>query len=258
MPALAEIVEQSVVEAVLARDDSLVIRRPDWVQVVTPGVPTPIFNKVVRSVVREGEDADAAVAQALALYAEHSLPVVWWLFPSARPLDIARRLEAHGMTAQNVGLGLLGAVDAVDAVAPPVPDDVRVERVTPATLDVYDAMACAGWGQHHDPLRDYVERVVRGEREDHEYVVAFCRGEPAGAAGTRFTRESGYLVSAAVRPELRGRGVYRAMIAHRLARIRERGLAWATMVANPDTSAPVCKRLGFEVACEVRVLGRGL
>jgi predicted GNAT superfamily acetyltransferase len=55
---------------------------------------------------------------------------------------------------------------------------------------------------------------------------------------------------------VRGRGVFRTLIAHRLASARAAGMGAATIQAFADTSAPICTRLGFESLGELRLYVR--
>lgn len=55
----------------------------------------------------------------------------------------------------------------------------------------------------------------------------------------------GYLVGGLVAPEVRGRGIYRALVAARLAFLRERGMPLAITHARDATSAPMLEHLGF-------------
>ena len=53
----------------------------------------------------------------------------------------------------------------------------------------------------------------------------------------------------AVMPSHRGRGVYRALVARRLADARRDGAEAAVIQAVRSTSAPICVGLGFEEVC---------
>ena len=63
---------------------------------------------------------------------------------------------------------------------------------------------------------------------------------------------SGYLLGSSVVPEFRGRGVYRALVAARVAALREMRRPLVTIHALSHSSAPICTRLGFESVCELR------
>ena len=83
--------------------------------------------------------------------------------------------------------------------------------------------------------------------------MAWLDGEAVGTGILRFPAGSGYLMGSSVRPEARGRGVYRALIGGRLQRLRDRGISYATVVADESTSAPICARLGFAPVCVLKI-----
>jgi predicted acetyltransferase len=58
-----------------------------------------------------------------------------------------------------------------------------------------------------------------------------------------------------VDPRFRGKGVYRGLVARRLEVLRERGIPLVTIQAIADTSAPICKKLGFETVCQLAMYG---
>jgi GNAT superfamily N-acetyltransferase len=78
-------------------------------------------------------------------------------------------------------------------------------------------------------------------------VLALLDGDPVGAAG--FTVADGVLRlwGGAVREEARGRGVYRSLLAARLARGVEGAARMALVKGRVQTSAPILRRVGFEV-----------
>jgi GNAT superfamily N-acetyltransferase len=59
------------------------------------------------------------------------------------------------------------------------------------------------------------------------------------------------MIGAATLPPARGRGVYGALLRHRLARVREQGASAAVIQADAATSAPICRRAGFMELCRL-------
>jgi len=81
---------------------------------------------------------------------------------------------------------------------------------------------------------------------NHRHILATVDGEPAGSASISLYPPSGATINGgAVRPKFRGRGVYRAMVAARLAMAREAGVS-GLAVWGGHMSAPILARLGFE------------
>ncbi len=61
-----------------------------------------------------------------------------------------------------------------------------------------------------------------------------------------------YFYGGSTRPEFRGKGAYRGLVAHRLKLLAARAIPRAFVLARKATSAPICRKLGFKVACECR------
>jgi GNAT superfamily N-acetyltransferase len=72
--------------------------------------------------------------------------------------------------------------------------------------------------------------------------------------GQSYTTRDGVLllVGAATLPHARNRGVYRALVRHRLAQARAEHACAAIIQANPESSAPICARMGFVELCRLR------
>lgn len=67
-----------------------------------------------------------------------------------------------------------------------------------------------------------------------------------GTAWLSLREDYAYLLGTQVFEAARGRGAYRALVAARLAFLRERGIDVAVTHAREATSAPMLEHLGFE------------
>ena len=74
--------------------------------------------------------------------------------------------------------------------------------------------------------------------------LAFA-GQGAGGPGAEF--------GVSVLPHARGRGLYRALLQHRLQQAHRAGQAAAVIQANDETSGPICRRVGFGDRGRVRL-----
>jgi predicted GNAT superfamily acetyltransferase len=63
-----------------------------------------------------------------------------------------------------------------------------------------------------------------------------------------------FLIGGAVARWARGRGLYRALVRARWDDAVARGTPTLVTQANPATSSPILRRLGFEQVCEIRRL----
>lgn len=231
--------------------DAVVVDRPDWFQVTTPSSRQRHRNGVYRAVL-DPDDADARIAEVVAGYRARGAGARWIVGPSCRPLDLADRLVRHGFRPD-------GDADAMvadlDALAIPVPDDVQVEPIGPDGLDDYLDAMMRGWSQPPAAraafAADLRETWTSGEPKPACFL-ARIGGHPAGTAAARFVGDVVVLQGASVVPDLRGRGVFRALLQRRIAEARGRGARRALVFAHTETSAPILARLGFSRVARFR------
>jgi hypothetical protein len=121
------------------RDDTRIIDRPDWYQVVTPSVRT-YLNEVLLSQV-EPEDAERIIDDTLATYREHGARMRWNVGPSTQPADFGERLERRGF--QAVPLRAMG-IDTATAVEIP-PGSIGVEEIDREGLHGFVIAMLRGW-----------------------------------------------------------------------------------------------------------------
>ena len=99
-PAITSAIETSVqaewVSLGRGAPDGEVHESPEATRVVT-GIPHPLCNNVTKFQFGPGE-ADTQIEATLAYFSSRKAPMSWWLGPSARPADLGKRLEAHGVT----------------------------------------------------------------------------------------------------------------------------------------------------------------
>jgi N-acetylglutamate synthase-like GNAT family acetyltransferase len=84
--------------------------------------------------------------------------------------------------------------------------------------------------------------------------IAYLDARPAGCAALVTSNRGVLLMGGSVAPWARGRGVYRALVRARWDFAVERGLPALVTHANPKTSYPILRRLGFKEVCELHRL----
>jgi GNAT superfamily N-acetyltransferase len=140
---------------------------------------------------------------------------------------------------------LIGRADAV-ASEPRLPDGVAIREVRERSDFARIAkLEESVWGEDHGWLDDLAEereadpaglRIFVAEAGD----LAVCAGWMRFPSGTEFVTFWG----GATLPEWRGRGIYRALVAHRAQLAAERGRRYIEVDASDD-SRPILERLGF-------------
>ncbi|MFI9628584.1 GNAT family N-acetyltransferase [Streptomyces sp. NPDC052042] len=191
--------------------------------------------------------ADAAIAAQVAHCAASGYDEFEWkLYAHDRPADLAERLLAAGFEAEDPETLMVAPVaDLPTAVE--LPEGVRLRPVRDA--DDVELMVRAhgrAFGSDGAQLR---HRVLAGLAEGPDRfaaVLAMAGDEPVSAARMEMypdTRFAG-LWGGGTAPQWRGRGIYRALVAHRARIAAERGYDLLQVDASTQ-SRPILERLGF-------------
>jgi GNAT superfamily N-acetyltransferase len=223
--------------------DMRVIERPGWKQLVTPSFAHGGFNEVAYARLDEA-DADRVIAETIEQYLQAGIAFRWTVAPDSAPADLAARLARAGLTA-TASAGMARAT-MPPLAAPPL---VEVSAVDAHTVDAFTHVMATGWGSDPRPLATAHAAILAEGGRRHRLFLASVDGEPAGAASYVAFSRAAYLLGAVVLEPFRRRGVYRALVAARLAEARARGIDLATTNARLDTSAPLLAKLGFVEIC---------
>ena len=194
----------------------------------------------------EGDALDDLIQRQVDAFAERSERFEWKLHGHDRPPDLADRLRAAGFTAEELETVVIARIADV-AAEPVLPEGVRLREVTERPdLERIVRMEEKVWGTEHAWFPDMVESEREAEPGSIRVVVAEAGGEVVCAAWIRFVTgtEFATLWGGATLPEWRGKGIYRATVAHRANLAQERGFRYLEVDASDD-SRPILERLGF-------------
>jgi GNAT superfamily N-acetyltransferase len=193
----------------------------------------------------DGGELDELIARQVRIFAERGEPFEWKLHGHDRPADLPERLRAAGLVPEDMETVLIAPVSALGLEAS-VPDGVIVREVSELTdLWRIAKMEEAVWEQDHGWIDDLATeraadpdglRIFVAEAGD----VVVCAGWIRFPSGTEFAT----LWGGATLPAWRGRGIYRALVAHRAKLAAERGRRYIEVDASDD-SRPILERLGF-------------
>jgi acetyltransferase (GNAT) family protein len=211
----------------------------------------------VSSVSIEANEVEQLVHQVRRL--ARSRNYVWWIGPSSHPSDLPDRLQALGFTEPRDRVGMLHAVALTDEPRAN-PPEISVTRI--ATFEDWVAAREVQWGAFDTP-QDRREAARARLREDFEESIAMqvpvaflarLDGRPAGTAMAVPSARGVYLIAGAVATWARGRGLYRALVRARWDFAVARGTPALVTQADPASSYPILKRVGFEDVCTIRRL----
>ncbi|WP_432989110.1 GNAT family N-acetyltransferase [Dactylosporangium sp. CA-233914] len=220
--------------------------KPSWdgpvLRVATPARGI-VFARHLDAV--PGDELDALVGRTIEFFADQGLPFEWKTYGHDRP-DLPGRLAATGFAPGPEETVVIGpAADLVDAGVAPggirirattAPDDLR--RIADLQSEVWNA----DWSWLADDLAD---RIASGP-DNIVVLVAEAGSTIVSTAwlvilpGTEFAS----LWGGSTLLGLRGRGIYRALVAQRARIAVQRGIRYLWVDASAD-SGPILRRLGL-------------
>jgi hypothetical protein len=183
----------------------------------------------------------------------------WWIGPSAQPTDLHERLLELGFREPADRVGTLNAV-ALTREPGPMPGGVSVRRVE--TFEDFVAAREVQWDAFETPeeRRELDRPRFREDFEESMRIgvpvvfLAELDGRPAATAMSIPSERGVLLIAGSTAVWARGRGLYRGLVRARWDDAVARGTPGLVVMANPETSYPILKRLGFEDVCTVRRL----
>jgi GNAT superfamily N-acetyltransferase len=204
------------------------------------------WNGVVWSALDE-TDADLAIAEQIAYFSGPGHEFEWKLYGHDRPVDLGQRLRAAGFVPEPEETLMIAEVADLDLDAEP-PEGIRFAPVTDAAgVDLVAEAHEKAFGTDGSRMREQLLARLTREPDTVVATVALAGDVPVSAArmelvpGTRFAG----LWGGGTAGPWRGRGIYRALVAHRARAALDRGYRYLQVDAS-DQSRPILERLGFE------------
>ncbi|TDC79707.1 GNAT family N-acetyltransferase [Streptomyces hainanensis] len=192
--------------------------------------------------------ADAAIAAQVRYFGTLGRGFEWKAYAHDRPGDLGRRLRSAGFTAEPEEAVMVARIqDLPTDVA--LPEGVRLHPVTdPAGVDLVVDVHEQAFGTSGAGLRQRLLTQLARRAGTVSAVVAMAGDLPVCSARMELNPATEFagLWGGGTVAAWRGRGIYRAVVAHR-ARIAA-GLGYRYLqVDASDQSRPILRRLGFAV-----------
>ncbi|MEV4415547.1 GNAT family N-acetyltransferase [Catellatospora sp. NPDC049609] len=195
-----------------------------------------------------GPELDALIARQRDFYAARGQEVEWKLRGHDLPADLPDRLVAAGFVPEELEAVVIGLAEPL-AKPPVLPDGVTLREVTErADLERIAAMEEAVWHADRSHLVYGLAREIAADPEGITIVVAEAGDLVVSAGWVRYEKGTEFagLWGGSTLEQWRGKGIYKALVAHRAIRAVARGKRYLQVDASPD-SRPILERLGMVV-----------
>lgn len=226
-----------------------VVIEDNWIQVTTPTAPVAHLNGVFKCSLRE-QEAEDRIKNTIEHYKNLKLPFQFKISPSSKPLNLSAILSHYKMQSSETLYGLYADPHSIKI---PYNPDVEIKMLDLSTLEDWLIVQASAWGtppQGIEYLRRQITEAIESKTKKGLSFIAYFDNKPVASAGVRMFNQYALLAGAAVNPERRGLGIYRALLAYRLELIKKENLP-AIIHCLESTSAPICLKLGFEKICEI-------
>jgi GNAT superfamily N-acetyltransferase len=219
-------------------------------------IPKPLTN-LVGAAAPNVTLPDASIDAVFDEFSRRNLPFSWLLGPHS-PRGMGQRLERRGLNSFQRLSGLASC-----ELGPTRPNSTNA-RIREARFDEQQSFAdvlLATFELEPEVVTFFQQTYWFGSTLRARNYLAFLDGqrEPVAVASSVYDPHAPIVILAiaAVRANFRGRGLYRALVEHRLADAKADGCVAAVVQALPMSSARICCRLGFREVCTQELLCLG-
>ena len=195
------------------------------------------------------ESADAAIqAQLTYFQANGGYGFEWKTYAHDTPSDLAQRLLAHGLEAdEQEALLVMDLQNCPEIFLQPVTADVRRATESHQFKEIATLQAQV-WGGDFGWLETQLAENLAIQPDYWSIYIAYVNNEPACAAWTSFPKGSQFagLWGGSTLERFRGMGLYTAVVATRAQEAIKRGYGYL-MVDASDMSRPILQKRGFQL-----------
>jgi GNAT superfamily N-acetyltransferase len=193
-------------------------------------------------------DTDRIIDEELERFSHLGGTFEWKIYSHDEPRELPAILAARGFKQGPEEALMIATLEGLpESLFHPVPEQISVKEIADESLidDVF-AIEAAVWKSSHRNRDEMVAMILDPLKRDVGFV-AYFEEKPAGFARVTCSAESRFagLWGGSVIEEFRGHGVYRALLATRIAFARERPSVRFLRVDALPTSRPILEKYGF-------------
>jgi ribosomal protein S18 acetylase RimI-like enzyme len=194
------------------------------------------------------ETADEAIAAQVRRFAELDPSAEWeWKhYSHDRPTDLPQRLRAAGLIPGPAEALLVARIADLGLDDRPPSGVELIEVQDQQGIDALVSVHEAVFGGDHTKTGRALAAQIYSDPPPVRAVLAVAGGLPVSSGRIEFTFGTDFasLWGGGTLPAWRGRGIFRALVAHRAALAAEAGFRYLQVDASAD-SQPILRRLGF-------------
>ena len=194
----------------------------------------------------DAPSADRVVAEQVDRFASLGAAWEWKHYSYDLPPDLPRRLVAAGLTPEPPETLMVTELAEL-ALDPVVPDGVLLvpvidDKDVAALVRLHDEV----FGGDHSAVGRALAAQLQADPPTAAAALAVVDGVAVSAGRVEFARGTDFasIWGGGTLPEWRGRGLFRALVAHRAALASAEGFRYLQVDATAD-SRPILARLGF-------------
>lgn len=200
-------------------------------------------------------EADAAIAETIALFRRHGIPGSWHLGPSSQPEDLPRRLVAQGFVTGFPERGMAASLAAIDLDIDDPSGVTSAEVLTEAQLEDWISTLATGFGEgpaEAEWVGGCWRRLGYGPGTSWRHFVARLDGRPSATATLFLHDDTAGLYFVFTAEPARRRGIGGAITRAALRTAHGLGFEQAVLGASA-AGATLYSRLGFEDVCALPI-----
>jgi GNAT superfamily N-acetyltransferase len=212
---------------------------------VATGVPSPLFNPVLRATVAD-EDIAALVDESREWYRRRRLPWSWYAGPASAPGAVAPELERRGFAKVTEPPGMAADLSRLDELDRGF--QVVVERVADReAVDAWFSVFAPAFELSRAAASAFRDLIIAGGLDDSAPMrnyLAYVGTEPVATGSLVPAAGVGGIYNIATRASRRGRGIGRAITWALMSEAEAMGYQVAILWST-TAGLPVYRRLGF-------------
>jgi GNAT superfamily N-acetyltransferase len=195
----------------------------------------------------DGDELDELIARQVAFFAGRGERFEWKLHGHDLPADLPDHLLAAGFVPEERETLVIAPIEVLTS-APALPEGVAIREVVERE-DLNRIAELEGIVYGRDPEYGWMDELFAEREADPEGLRIFAAeagDQMVSAAWVRFPSGTQFATywGGATHPDWRGRGIYRALVAHRAQLAAARGCRYVQVDASDDSN-PILQRLGF-------------